>query len=156
MGHNPLFSAINHVFLRERTRPSNPLPRRSISSSVVLWSSSLLLLRFETGYPGETEDSTISLSAHHFRTLRVAHSKPSSASRSWVALQFSQRGKIVNEHDRADPVAPPAEHSERRNKRLHCSPFRVRLCDTGSACSSALVHGWHIQSCRTYRSDLRD
>jgi|GEM_PF-2441966 len=41
MGHNPLFSVINKVFLRERarnrecTRPSNFLPRRSISSSML-------------------------------------------------------------------------------------------------------------------------
>ena len=43
MGHNPLFSDINHVFPRERarkrererTRSSNFLPRRSISSSML-------------------------------------------------------------------------------------------------------------------------
>ena len=43
MGHNPLFSVINHVFPRERarkrererTRSSNVLPRRSISSSML-------------------------------------------------------------------------------------------------------------------------
>ena len=41
MGHNPLFSPINHVFLRERerererTRSSTFLPRRSISSSML-------------------------------------------------------------------------------------------------------------------------
>ena len=43
MGHNPLFSVMNHVFPRERarkrererTRSSNFLPRRSISSSML-------------------------------------------------------------------------------------------------------------------------
>ena len=39
MGHNPLFSAIDHVFPRERdrerTRSSNVLPRRLISSSML-------------------------------------------------------------------------------------------------------------------------
>ena len=41
MGHNPFFSVMNHVFprerarKRERTRSSNFLPRRSISSSML-------------------------------------------------------------------------------------------------------------------------
>jgi hypothetical protein len=39
--------------------------------TALLWSSSSLLLRFETGYPGETENSKISLSAHHYFAFRA-------------------------------------------------------------------------------------
>ncbi len=37
----------------------------------LLWSSSSLLLRFETGYPGETGNSKISVSVHHYVAFRA-------------------------------------------------------------------------------------
>ena len=44
---------------------------KNLMFTALLWSSSSLLLRFETGYPGETENSKFSLSAHHHFAFRA-------------------------------------------------------------------------------------